>query len=143
MPDDVVCPDECSLAAAVCGLAVGEFEDCGAVELGADAAAWSAVHACALAAVSEGRTFVAVTGNFTFDTTSYRAHVGQAGCPYTITEVTFDDDPCGGLACEPAVWQRTCGGLSLDEHCIGVPDEVCFHCDVPGETVDVCGGAGG
>lgn len=139
MTDDAACPDECSLAAAVCGLGLGEFVDCGTVDLGDDAAAWEAVHACAQAAVSERRTFVAITADFTFDSTSYRAHVGQAGCPYAITVVTFDDDPCGGLACGPAVWQQTCVGLSLDSNCIGVPDEVCLRCDGPGETVAVCG----
>jgi len=139
--DGLACPDECSLAAAVCGLglALGEFEDCGTVDLSDDAAAWQSVHECALAAVSERRPFLAVTQHFTFDSTSYRAHVGQASCPYAITMVTFDDDPCGGRGCGPAVWQRTCAGLSVDSNCIGVPDEACLQCDGPSETFDVCG----
>jgi hypothetical protein len=139
MTDGVVCPDECSLAAAVCGLGIGVFEDCGTVDLGDDAAAWQAVHECALAAVSEQRTFLAVTQHFTFDSTSYRAHVGQAGCPYAITMVTFDDDPCGGLGCGPAVRQQTCAGLSVDSSCIGAPDGACLRCESPGETSEVCG----
>lgn len=137
--DGVDCPDECSLAAAVCGLEIGAFEDCGTVDLGDDAAAWQAVHECALTAVSERRTFLAVTQHFTFDSESYRAHVGQAGCPYAITMVTFDDDPCGGRGCGPAVWQQPCAGLSVDPSCIGAPDEACLRCDDPSETSEVCG----
>lgn len=139
MTGEVACPDECSLSAAVCGLGLAGFVDCGTVDLGDDAAAWEAVHDCALAAVSERQTFVAVTANFTFDSTSYQAHVGQAGCPYVLTILTFDDDPCGGLACGPAVWEQTCAGLSLNSNCIGVPGEVCLRCDGPGDTVTVCG----
>ncbi len=138
-PDGLACPDECSLAAAICGLGIGEFVDCGTVDLGDDAAAWQAVHACALAAVSAQISFLAVTQHFTFDSTSYRAHVGQAGCPYTITRATFDDDPCGGRGCGPAVWQQTCAALSVDSNCIGVPDGACLRCDGPGEPLEVCG----
>jgi hypothetical protein len=139
MTDGVACPDECSLAAAVCGLGIGEFENCGTVDLSDDAAVWQVVHECALAAMSERRAFLAITQHFTFDSTSYRAHVGQAGCPYAITMVTFDDDPCGGRGCGPAVWQQTCAGLSIDSNCIGVPDKECLHCDGPSEPLKVCG----
>lgn len=139
VPGGADCPDECSLAAAVCGLEIGEFKDCGTVDLDDDAAAWQAVHDCVLAAVSEQQTFVAIAQHFAHDTVSFQAFVGQAGCSYAITVVTFFEDNCGGRMCGPAVVQEACEGLALDTNCIGMPDEVCLRCDTPLEFVNVCG----
>jgi hypothetical protein len=130
----------CSLEHQVCVLGFTEFaDDCGVVEMEDDVTQWQAAHDCALAAASERRTFKLIADQFGYDSLQTDAYVAGDACPYAITRVHFDDDPCGGEGCGPVVFVAKCAALTAEPGCVVEPGEVCLRCGVPGEDTQVCG----
>jgi len=141
---DPECPTdvgECSLEHQVCVLGLTEFvDDCGAVEIKDSLTKWQAAHDCALAASSEQRSFKLIADRFNFDSFQTDAYLAEDACPYAVTEVSFDDDPCGGDGCGPVVFISSCATLTAEPACTVEPGDVCLRCALPDEGTQVCGG---
>lgn len=140
---DPECPNdggECSLEHQVCVLGLTAFtDDCGIVEMTDDLTKWQAAHDCAMEAASAQRTFKLIADKFGFDSLQTDAYVAEDACPYAITKVHFDDDPCGGEGCGPVVSVSSCAALSAEPGCTVEPGDVCLRCGLPSEGTQVCG----
>ena len=140
---DPGCPtpvDECSLEHQVCVLGLTKFvEDCGVVEITDGLAKWQAAHDCAMVAASEQRTFKLIADQFGFDSVQTDAYLAEDACPYVITKVHFDEDPCGGDGCGPTVSLSSCAALTTEPGCTVEPGAICLRCGLPGESTQLCG----